>query len=93
MTIAVMYIGIGMFGFYNTRTMVSASVDDQYAQVQSILESESDLLSQLKTIVIKYPVYTSGTSLVIIEKRNEAIENLEVLSQTAKQRNSLSMDL
>jgi len=56
-------------------------LDNQYAQVQNMYERRADLIPQLTAVVKKYAEYESGTLLAVVEARNEASKNLEVLSQ------------
>lgn len=81
---AVAYVGISAFGFYNSRITMGPGLDNQYAQVQNMYERRADLIPQLAAVVKKYAEYESGTLLAVVEARNEASKNLEVLSQMVK---------
>lgn len=78
---AVAYVAISAFGFYNSRITMGPGLDNQYAQVQNMYERRADLIPQLTAVVKKYAEYESGTLLAVVEARNEASKNLEVLSQ------------
>ncbi len=89
---ALVYVAISAFGFYNSRISAGPVLDNSYAQMQSMYERRADLIPQLAAVVKKYAQYESGTLVAVINARNEATKNLEILAQMVKDGDAQSPD-
>lgn len=88
----IVLVGIKLMGFYNDVKIMWPAIDNQYAQVQNMYERRADLIPQLTAVVKKYANYESWTLLAVVQARNEASQNLELLNKMVDEGKVQSVD-